>query len=147
MHPHLELAKHRLTEERAANALQLVAEEEQALVVARRVLHHVVHQQVFVRLRGDLGHENRIARHRIRLRVVRHEAVDGVSVLMRQRRNRAVFAVVVQQQIRVLVVDRAVHVGAAALAGTRKPVDPALLEAALHHLDILIAQDLPGGER
>ncbi len=63
----LELRKHDLAEERAANRLERRPQIEQALCVGDVLGQHVLLQEHLVRRRGDLGRERRVRRRLIRV--------------------------------------------------------------------------------
>ena len=85
VHVQLEVGELRLTEDRALDVLEIVAEQREPRV---RILHrveHVTDEQILVERRGDLGDENRIVRQRIRLRLVREVALHRVAHLVGDR--------------------------------------------------------------
>ena len=143
----LELGKHHLAEERGANRLECDAQVVQLLRPALGVRHHVVGQQHLVADRCRLGDEGRVAGFFERLRAVGQQRMHCMAPFVRENRQRVVVAVVIQQQVRVYVVRRAVHVAPGRLARVRIDVHPAALEAAPQQAEIVFAQRLQCVER
>ena len=121
----LEFAKHRLAEERRPDGLQSFAEIVELFLFALGVRHHVVVQQHLIADRRRFRREGRIVRLLVRLVRGGQQRMDGMSPFVDQGRHRVVVVVVVQEQIGMHVIGRAVHVCAGGFARARQHVHPA----------------------
>ena len=106
----LELGEHGLAEECAPQLLEGVPKIEQPLGGARGSLEHPVQQEGLVQGGRYFSDENGVVRVDEVLGLIGEARVEGVSPLVRQCRNGFVVIVVVHQNVRVDVVDMAVHV-------------------------------------
>ena len=141
MNCELKLGEHGLAEECGADQLQASAQEIEFLRFARRMGHHVIVQQQFVGDGGRFRNEGRIIGGFKRLRLVRQQRMHGMPPLMHERGERFVIIVIVEQQIGVHVIGRAIHIGAIGLARMGKQVHPAARKPLIQKRGIFGAVD------
>ena len=146
MHPQLELREHDLPEERGADPLQRGPQVEEALTVGEVLREQMLLEQDLVGDGGDLGRERHVARRLVGVLLLGQHRVHGVAPLVHQSGHVVVLAVVVEQQVGMPVVDRAVHVGAGRLAGLRIDVHPVVGEPLAQERDVLVAERRGGGQ-
>jgi hypothetical protein len=143
----LEFGELGLTEDRAADAVQVVAEQRQTGTGIRHRLQHVVEEQRFVQRGRNLRHEDGVVRVGEVLGSVGVPAVHRVPQLVRQGADVVVLPVVVQQHVGVDVVHGAVGVGARPLPLAGVDVQPPAGEASPGGLHVVGAERPQGVER
>ena len=95
---------------------EIRAEIEQTFFIALGDFHHVIEQENFVGGRSNFCGESRIVSGDVRLCFVRQIRMHRVTPFVRQGRHRLVIIVVIEQQIRMYVIGRAVHISAGGFA-------------------------------
>ena len=139
-----ELGEHGLAEEGTADALDGLAQVEDAFFAGLGGLLHVVAQQQFVGEGGDLGDEQRVPGRLEGLRPVGQQRVHAVAPLVRVGADAVKGVLVVQEDQRSLPVHAAL-VGAGALARRRVHVHGARRERLAQLLLVGRAQRRHGG--
>ncbi len=124
-----------------------MAEVIQFLVNRPGILCHIVLQDQLERGRGNFCDERRVIDRFEGLFLLRIQRVHRMAPLMRERRQRRIIIVVVQQDVRVHVVGERLHVGTRTFALLRINVHPTLVHRRFLHLHPVVAQDRHRFER
>ena len=142
-HGQLELGEHGLAIHGALELVHEVVDEIGPLLLVGGLFQQVAHQQHLVAGGGHLGHEDHIVAGADGLIFAAVIAVQGMAHLVGQGKLAVQIVLVVQQDIGVGTAV-AGGVGAAALADVLVHVDPAVAEALLQQVHIVVTQHLQG---
>ena len=142
----LEFGEERLPEQRRADSVQRVAEEEDLLLTVVGGSDQALDEQRFVERRRDLGDEDAVVGAGVWLRAIAEVGVHRVTRFVGERAHAVEIPVEVEQHVRVNVVGAPGGVRPRALSRRGMPVDPSTLERLAQRLGVSVAQGFHGGE-